>query len=72
MPDDFQHVDASVANSPDTLSSASPGPENFPFQAPDTADNGVAGDAELTALADDLEYHAHRRPGVGTIFGRRP
>lgn len=56
MPDDFQHVDASVAQSPDTLPSAMPSPENSPFRAPDTADNSVAGDATLTALAGDLEY----------------
>ncbi len=56
MPDDFQHVDAGDAVSPDTPPPATPRPESFPFQATDTADNSDAGDATLTALADDLEY----------------
>ena len=56
MPSDFQHVDASDAESPDTPPSATPRADTFPSQAPDTGDNSAAGDASLTALADDLEY----------------
>ena len=56
MPDDIQNADASVANNPDTIAAATPSVESFQIQAPDAADNGVADDAELTALADDLEY----------------
>ena len=56
MSDEFEHVDASVADSPDMPSPASPRVENFPFRAPDTIDNGDAGDAALTALVDNLEY----------------
>jgi hypothetical protein len=56
MADEFEHAAASVADSPDMPSPASPSVENFPFRAPDTIDTIDNGDAAVTALVDNLEY----------------
>jgi len=48
--------DASDATLFDVASSATPIPPPGNVQGPDTIDNGIASDAMLTALADDLEY----------------
>ena len=56
MPSIDEDSDASDAIVPDMLHSASPAPQQLPFQPPDTIDSGDASDAVFTALADDLEY----------------